>query len=118
MAAKNTDKSTTTQEMGFTKAVGLCFKLPMVTAAKTAATTLIIADAAASALEDNQDRLKKTVKHGINETLSLVDMGILATHRLNLEISDSLNVKLGGDLDDMINQMDKDFYEKKKEEKK
>ena len=119
MAAKNTDKSTTSPKpMGTLQAIGLCFRLPVMTTVKTASTTLIIVDAAASALEDNQDRLKKTVKHGINETLSLVDMGILATHRLNLEISDSLNVKLGGDLDDMIIQMDKDFYEKKKEETK
>ena len=120
MAAKNTDKSTTSSKpMGTLQAMGLCFKLPFVTTAKTAASVLIITDAAASALSDNQERLKKTGKHIINEGLNLVDMTVLATHRLNLEISNNLDVTLGDDLDDMISQMDKAFYEKKaKEENK
>lgn len=114
------NKSTTSAKpMGTLQAMGLCFKLPFVTTAKTAASVLIITDAAASALSDNQERLKKTGKHIINEGLNLVDMTVLATHRLNLEISNNLDVTLGGDLDDMINQMDKAFYEKKaKEENK
>ena len=117
MAAKNPDKSTTTQEMGTLQAIGLCFRLPVVTAAKTAATTLVIADAAASALAENQERLKKTGKHIINEGITLVDMGILGVHRLNIEIANSLNVNLGEDLDKQIEEMDNSFLNKKEEKK-
>lgn len=119
--AMNTSDSTTSstnkREIGFLQACGLCFKLPVVTAAKTAAATLIIADAAASALDET--RLKKTGKGLVNEVNNFVDMGILATHRMNLEIAYNLDVTLGGDLDQQIEEMDKSFYEKKaKEENK
>ena len=118
MAAKNPDKSTTTQEIGTLQAIGLCFRLPVVTAAKTAATTLIIADAAASALADNENRLKKVVKHALNEGITLVGMGVLSVHRLNIEAANALGVDLNKDLDEAIQEMDQKFLYKKEEETK
>ena len=114
----NTNSTDKTQEMGTLKAIGLCFRLPVLTTVKTASTTLIIVDAAASALSENQDRLKKTVKHGINETLSLVDMGILGVHRMNIEMANSLGVDLNKDLDESIKEMDQKFLDKVEEENK
>ena len=115
MAAKNPDKSTTSaQEMGFTKAVGLCFKLPVVTAAKTAATTLVLVDSAASALADNEVRLKKTVKHIINEGITTANMAVVGIAKLNCELGESLGINPKDDLDSQITAV-YSRYEKKEE---
>lgn len=114
MAAKNPDKYTTSAQMGFTKAVGLCFKLPVVTAAKTAATALVIADAAASALADNEARLKSLVKHTLSEGITTANMAVVGIAKLNCELGESLGINPKDDLDSQITAV-YSRYEKKEE---
>lgn len=116
MADRNTDKSTTSTTT--LQAIGACFKLPIVATARGVKTSVVLMDSAATALEEEETRLKKAAKHTVNEVINVWNMGLVATHRANLEIANSLDVKLSDDLDEMIEEMDRKFYEKKAEENK
>ena len=106
MAAKNT------AQMGVTKAVGLCFKLPVVTAAKTAISSLIVADAAASALADNETRLKSLVSNTLSEGITTANMAVVCLAKLNCELGESLGVNPRDELNSQITAV-YSRYEKK-----
>lgn len=114
--ATNTSDSTTSskpKEPGFLACAGMCFKVPVVATARGAKTTLVLIDSAATALEEEETRLKKLTKNVIHEGINTANMVVLGVNRMNLEIAASLDVDLDDDLDEMLRKQKENFKNKK-----